>query len=105
MGEIRFSRLGLNPTQFHKANPAGSGAAKQSAKPAPDLNAGEGKDTLSLSKRSSVETDKNPKGAALENPEQAIRLAVANDPRGGSLNPSTLDRLKNPPKDASGFNI
>lgn len=105
MGDIRFNRLGFNQTQFHKAKPASSGATKPSAKPGPELNTGEGQDTLSLSKRSNLETAKSPKVAVLENPDQAIRLAVANDPRGGSLNPSTLDMLKNPPKDASGFNI
>lgn len=106
MGEMRFNSLGLSPNQFHTASPPSIDATKPSAKPSSGLHAGEAKDTLSLSKRFTVKADAGDgKVARLENPSQVIRLAVANDPRGGSLHPATLDRLKNPPKDASGFNI
>ena len=109
MGEMRFNGLGFNPNRFQPPNPATFGATGKLSskepsdlKASPGLNVGKEKDTLNISHRSAEE---KPGAVALENPSQVIRLAVAHDPRGSSLHPTTLGRLKNPPEGASGFNI
>ncbi len=106
MGEMSFNPFGLNVNSFQSYGLSNgqSGGAGQPV----SANSASGtlpNDKVSINNSGLFGTTGSHGVAALNNPGQSIRLAVAQDPRGGSLNPSTLDLLHNPPHDESGFGI
>jgi hypothetical protein len=106
MGEMAFNPFGLNANSFQSYG-VSSGQSNNAGQPV-----GGGftsgtlpNDEVSINNSRLFDATGTHGVAALNNPWQRIRLAVAQDPRGGSLNPSTLDLLHNPPHDESGFGI